>query len=112
MRKSKVGKTCYKLWYAEKDEKKNDIGIIVDKSLTVKVVNIKRVQNRIIIIKFVLGEEFINIINAYTSQIKSFLTRKIMQVLCKDCKVMFGESLIIQCRLVVLDVFIRKLKRT
>ena len=44
---------------------KNGVGIIVDKDLNEEVVDVKRIDDRIITIKLVLEKEIINIISAY-----------------------------------------------
>ncbi|KAL4202991.1 hypothetical protein AMTRI_Chr02g266250 [Amborella trichopoda] len=55
----------YKLWYIGKKNNKNDQGIIVDKELKDKVVNVKRIGDRLLLIRLVLGEEIINVTSAY-----------------------------------------------
>ena len=45
------------------------------------------------------------------SQIDYFLIRKSDRSLCKDCKVILGESLVPQHRILVMDVYIQKCKR-
>ena len=55
----------YKLWYVGKDNHRNGVGIMVDKNLKDKVVAVKRVGDRLILIKLVIGENIINIISAY-----------------------------------------------
>ncbi|KAL4181233.1 hypothetical protein AMTRI_Chr12g236160 [Amborella trichopoda] len=55
----------YKLWYTRKDNNRNGVGITVDKDLKDKVVNVKRISDRLLLIKLVLGEEIINVIIAY-----------------------------------------------
>ena len=199
----------FKLWYTGEANNKNGVGIIVDKDLKEKVVDVKRIGDRIIAIKLVLEKEIINIISAYApqigldettkkqfwenmdglvqgipeserifiggdlnghvgktsggyervhggygfgernaageailefamaydlaiantyfikreehlvtfksgsnrSQIDFFLTRRLEKSICKDCKVIPGESLTTQHRLMVLDVRIKKWKR-
>ncbi|KAL4184629.1 hypothetical protein AMTRI_Chr10g226480 [Amborella trichopoda] len=59
----------YKLWYTGKDNNRNGGGIIVDKDLKDKVVNVSRIGDRLLLIKLVLGEEIINIISAYAPQV-------------------------------------------
>ncbi|KAL4191755.1 hypothetical protein AMTRI_Chr07g31410 [Amborella trichopoda] len=44
----------YKLWYTKKDNNRN--GIIVDKDLKDKVVNVKKIGDRLLLIKLVLEE--------------------------------------------------------
>ena len=48
---------------------RNDVGIIVNKTLTQDVVNVKTVGDRIIAIKIVEGQELINVISVYTPQV-------------------------------------------
>ena len=57
-----------KLWYIGGDKIRNGVGILIDKCFK-KVVEVRRIGDRIISIKFVLGEETINIISAYAPQI-------------------------------------------
>ncbi|KAM0995557.1 hypothetical protein ACFX13_005723 [Malus domestica] len=48
---------------------RNGVGIIVDKTLTQDVVDVKRVGDRIMAIKIVIGQELINVISAYAPQV-------------------------------------------
>ncbi|KAL4179673.1 hypothetical protein AMTRI_Chr13g88450 [Amborella trichopoda] len=59
----------YKLWYTRKDNNKNGVGIIVDKDLKDKVINVKRIGGRLLFIKLSLKEEIINVISAYAPQV-------------------------------------------
>ena len=59
----------FKLSYTGEVNNKNGVGIIVDKDLKEKVVDVKRIGDRIIAIKLVLEKEIINIISAYAPQI-------------------------------------------
>ncbi|KAL4197283.1 hypothetical protein AMTRI_Chr04g250330 [Amborella trichopoda] len=43
----------YKLWYIGKDNNRNGVRIIVDKDLKDKVVNVKRIGDRLLLIKLV-----------------------------------------------------------
>jgi hypothetical protein len=56
----------WNIYYGIQEEIKNinEVGIIVDKSLK-KEVEVRRIGDRIMLIKLVLGEEIINIISAY-----------------------------------------------
>ncbi|KAL4191861.1 hypothetical protein AMTRI_Chr06g169320 [Amborella trichopoda] len=40
----------YKRWYTGKDNNKNSVGIIVDKDLKDKVINVKRIGDRLLLI--------------------------------------------------------------
>ena len=48
---------------------RNGVGILVDKTVKDDVVKIKRIGDRIIMLKLVLGNKFIYVINAYTPKI-------------------------------------------
>jgi hypothetical protein len=60
-----VENTSFKLWYSRIVANKNGVGILIDKSLKDGVVDIKRQGDRIILVKLVLGNVVLNIINAY-----------------------------------------------
>ena len=59
----------FKLWYAGKSKTKNGVGIIVDKDLRDKVIDIKRIGDRIIALKLVVDREIFNVISAYAPQV-------------------------------------------
>ncbi|KAM2865587.1 hypothetical protein COP2_021752 [Malus domestica] len=59
----------FKLWYSGTNRTINGVGIIVDKTLTQDVVDVKRVGDRIMAIKIVIGQELINVISAYAPQV-------------------------------------------
>ncbi len=61
----KVGNSGYKLWFTEKERHKNDVGIIIDRTLKNTVIAVKRVGDRIILVKLVLKGEIINVVSAY-----------------------------------------------
>ena len=44
------------------------VGIIIEKSLKNEVIEVKRIEDRISLIKLVLGKETINIISVYAPQ--------------------------------------------
>ncbi|KAM0960557.1 hypothetical protein ACFX2I_025481 [Malus domestica] len=46
----------FKLWYSGTNRTRNDVGIIVDKTLTQDIVDVKRVGDRIMAIKIVIGQ--------------------------------------------------------
>ncbi|KAL4182519.1 hypothetical protein AMTRI_Chr11g93670 [Amborella trichopoda] len=52
-----------------KNNNKNVIGIIVDKDLKDKVVNVNRIGDMLLLIKLVFEEETINVISTYTPQV-------------------------------------------
>ncbi|KAM1611225.1 hypothetical protein TB2_000020 [Malus domestica] len=59
----------FKLWYSGTNRTRNGVGNIVDKTLTQDVVDVKRVGDRIMAIKIVIGQELINVISAYAPQV-------------------------------------------
>nr|XP_018622438.1 uncharacterized protein LOC108943148 [Nicotiana tomentosiformis] len=58
----------YKLWYSGGVKGKNVVGILVDRELRESVVEVKRVNDRLMAIKLVVGGSTLNVISAYTSQ--------------------------------------------
>ncbi len=66
----KVGNLGYKLWFTKKERNKNGVSIIIDRTLKDTVIAVKRVGDRIILVKLVLEGETINIISTYAPQIR------------------------------------------
>ncbi|KAH1191322.1 tRNA pseudouridine(38/39) synthase [Glycine max] len=163
----------FKLWYTGKIRSRNGVGIIVDKEWKKDVVDVRRVGDRIIVLKLVVGQDTFNVISGYApqvglaehfkvargfegvhggfglgemngegksilefsealdlsiantwfkkreehlityksggtcSQIDFFLIRKSDRKYCLNCKVIPGESLTTQHRVLVMDVRIR-----
>jgi exonuclease III len=64
-----VEDTGFKLWYAGTTTNKNGVGIVLDKSLKDGVVDIKRQEDRIILVKLLVGDLIFNVISAYAPQI-------------------------------------------
>ncbi|KAJ0970135.1 hypothetical protein J5N97_023012 [Dioscorea zingiberensis] len=64
-----IGNTGYKLWYCGGDKHRNGVGIIVEPKMKDKVVEVKRIGDRIIHLKLVLGKETINIVSVYAPQV-------------------------------------------
>ncbi|XP_019236652.1 PREDICTED: craniofacial development protein 2-like [Nicotiana attenuata] len=58
----------YKLWYSEVARGKNGVGILVDRDLRESVVEVRRVNDRLIFIKLVIGECTLNVVSAYAPQ--------------------------------------------
>ncbi|XP_070015105.1 uncharacterized protein [Nicotiana sylvestris] len=58
----------YKL-YSRVRRSKNGVGILVDSHLRESVVEVKRVNDRLMTIKFVVGECTLNVVSAYTPQV-------------------------------------------
>jgi hypothetical protein len=61
--------TCFKLWYTGTATNKNGVGVLIDKSLKDGVVDVKRLGDRIILIKLVIGHLVLNVISAYAPQV-------------------------------------------
>jgi exonuclease III len=59
----------FKLWYIGSTSTKNNVGIVLDKSIKDGVVDIKRQGDRIILVKLLVGDLIFNVISAYAPQI-------------------------------------------
>ncbi|XP_019236209.1 PREDICTED: craniofacial development protein 2-like [Nicotiana attenuata] len=159
----------YKLWYSGVVRGKNGVGILVDRDLRESVIEVRRVNDRLIFIKLVIGECTLNVVSAYApdfnghigaaagsygevhggfglgdrngggtslldfaksfelvianstfpkreehlvtfqslavkTQIDYLLLRRCDRGLCKDCKVIPGDTLATQHRLLVMDI--------
>ncbi|XP_019251188.1 PREDICTED: uncharacterized protein LOC109230114 [Nicotiana attenuata] len=55
----------YKLWYSGGSKDKNRVDILVDKELRETVVEVRRVSDRLMAIKLVVGGLTLNVISAY-----------------------------------------------
>ncbi|KAK9127965.1 hypothetical protein Syun_016762 [Stephania yunnanensis] len=64
-----IGSTGFKLWYTGIDRKCNGVGIVVDNDYKDKVVEVKRMGDRLILVKLIIGDEKINILSAYAPQV-------------------------------------------
>jgi hypothetical protein len=64
-----VKDTVFKLWYTGNTSTKNGVGIVFDKSLKDGVVDIKRQEDKIILVKLLVGDLVFNVISAYAPQI-------------------------------------------
>ncbi|KAK9135506.1 hypothetical protein Syun_014836 [Stephania yunnanensis] len=64
-----IGITGFKLWYTGIDRKCNEVGIVVDNDYKDKFVEVKRMGNRLILVKLIIGDEKINILSAYAPQV-------------------------------------------
>jgi hypothetical protein len=61
----------FKLCYTGNTSTKNDVGIVLDKSLKDGVVDIKRQGDMIILVKLFVGDLIFNVISAYTPSNRS-----------------------------------------
>ena len=59
-----VDNTSFKLWYTGKTSNKNGVGVLIDKSLK-DGVEVRRQGDRIILVKLVISDIFLNVISAY-----------------------------------------------
>ncbi|XP_019246529.1 PREDICTED: craniofacial development protein 2-like [Nicotiana attenuata] len=58
----------FKLWYSGVVRGKNGVGILVDRDLRESVVEVRRVNDRLMSIKLVIGECTLNVVSAYAPQ--------------------------------------------
>jgi exonuclease III len=64
-----VENTDFKLWYTGKEQNRNGVGILIDKSLKNEVIIVRRQGDKIIMIKLIFGDLVLNVISAYAPQI-------------------------------------------
>jgi exonuclease III len=62
---NEVEDTDFKLWYTDTTTNKNEVCIVLDKSIEDGVVDIKRQGDMIILIKLLVGDLIFNVISAY-----------------------------------------------
>nr|XP_009788616.1 PREDICTED: uncharacterized protein LOC104236399 [Nicotiana sylvestris] len=73
----------YKLWYSRVQRGKNGAGILVDRHLRESVVEVRRLNNRLMTIKLVVGDYTLNVVSTYAPQAR----------LDKEIKMRFWEGL-------------------
>ena len=61
--------TGFKLWYTGTVTNRNEVGVLIDKSLKNSVVGVRRQGDRIILVKLVIGDMVLNVISAYAPQV-------------------------------------------
>ncbi|KAF3624282.1 putative pre-mRNA-processing factor 6-like [Capsicum annuum] len=59
----------YKLWYSGSDRRRNGVGILVDEELRGQVVEVKRVSDRLMTIKLVIGGFTLHVCGVYAPQV-------------------------------------------
>ena len=59
----------YKLWYSGSERGRNRVGILVDEDLRGQVVEVKRISDRLMTIKLVIGGFTLNVCSVYASQV-------------------------------------------
>ena len=60
-----VDNTGFKLWYTGTVAYRNGVGVLIDKSLKDSVMGVRRQEDRIILVKLVVGDMVLIIISAY-----------------------------------------------
>jgi hypothetical protein len=64
-----VENTGFKLWYSGSAGSRNNVGVLIDKSLKKGVVDIRRQGDRVILVKLVVGDLVLNVIGSYAPQV-------------------------------------------
>ena len=59
----------YKLCYADLDGKRSGVGVLVANYILKKMLEVRRCNERIMLVRMVVGEELISIISAYGPQV-------------------------------------------
>jgi hypothetical protein len=75
--------TGFKLWYTGTTSGRNDVCILIDRSLKDGVVDVRRQGDQIILVKLIVGDSALNVISAYAPQVG----------LSKGTKMQFWEDL-------------------
>ncbi|KAG5622674.1 hypothetical protein H5410_007892 [Solanum commersonii] len=110
----------YKFWYLVVLRNTNGVGILIDRELKEQMVEVWRINNRMMTIKLVIGgslwvgvaslsfsneeKNLVSSIVHWVRQIDYFLPKKDDKGLCKDYKVIAGETLMNQHKLLVLTL--------
>ena len=61
--------TKYKLWWSGGEKALNGCGCMIEEEFADKVVEVKRVSDRLMMIKLIVGKSLVNIISAYAPQV-------------------------------------------
>ena len=64
-----VDGTGFKLWYTGVERSKNGVGVMIDKTLKDRVVDVKRKGDRIILVKLVVEDLILNVLSVYAPQV-------------------------------------------
>ncbi|XP_057530041.1 uncharacterized protein LOC130808607 [Amaranthus tricolor] len=59
----------YKLWYVGLDGRHNVVGILVSNNILKQLVEVRRCNDRIMLVRILVGEEIISIVSAYGPQV-------------------------------------------
>nr|QIA97904.1 hypothetical protein AP_R.00g000040-v1.0.a3 [Amaranthus palmeri] len=59
----------YKLWYAGLDGKRSGVGILVSNVILEQVVEVRRCNDRMMLVRIVVGEEVVSFVSAYGPQV-------------------------------------------
>ena len=57
------------MWYASLDGRRNKVGILVENDILKQLVEVRRCNDRIVLVRIVVGEEIISIVSAYRPQV-------------------------------------------
>ena len=60
----------YKLWYVGLGDRRSGVGILVSNDILKQLVEVRRCNDRIMLVRIVVGEEIISIVSAYGPQIR------------------------------------------
>ena len=60
------------MWYAELDDRHNEVGILVSNDILKQLVEVRRCNDRIMLDRIVMGEESISIVRAYGPQVRLY----------------------------------------
>ena len=51
------------MWYAELDDRHNEVGILVSNDILKQLVEVRRCNDRIMLVRIIVGEEIISIVS-------------------------------------------------
>ncbi|XP_026411137.1 craniofacial development protein 2-like [Papaver somniferum] len=60
-----LGNSGFRLWFSGIENVKNGVGILINKKLADKVVEVRRQGDRLILVRLLLGKVALNVVNAY-----------------------------------------------
>ena len=56
-------------WYTGRDKNRNGVSVVIDKQFIEDVVEVRRKDDRILLVKLILSREILNVISAYAPQV-------------------------------------------
>ena len=96
-----IGGGC-KLLYNGTDGRKNGIGIVLKEELAESVLEVKRVSDRLMVMKLEVKESILNVVSAYTQQVNNSMEEKkdfwedldgLMESISKQERIVFDADL-------------------